>query len=687
MELEEALYFQRRQELQRDLQLRQMLLQGQIDRQQNMHQQRMHELQQQFGTQQALANLQREQQNQQLQEQLLRRRQLGLAAATQLPHAASAARPPGSLIMSAPLGSPIQIRRPSTRDVIMADALTSNATRRPANSGKRKRASSATSDNSNGDRPAGRRARKNSVSSQKASHHNDALLLAEASMGNMNSKPRARSNSKTPSPALLPQYSEEAQAVEAFKALSAVPARDSPFAPSPVEEFVPIVKGTIDSLIEAGQSEKKINDASAVLLTLQDVGELSESEPEPELLDSDVYEVGDASDLAVKIDLPGFQSRLPQLPCEPELRDSLSENKSPSKPSPEKKPTEDIEMGKEQDVANGDKQESPGKKDAEAKEASPAKKGSPAKINGDKAKASDVIQPLEYPYPIDTWWPSIPTIRRERKLHGEDADDDKFVDDTSVFPQDSEFHGDVRQIRSRLSTDVQPGVLEKIPHCKIHRLRIKGKKGLNVPDHAFCWQVSEAYCNDVMVCCSICSTWRHAGCGGHYKAISVREQIESKQPFTPICDLCHAEQALLQEYPKGEARLERQRIEQLRRALSTTAIIRQAPFVKFGGTYKWPLGSVSNSHIGGHTRSIHSRHDKAEKTWTEMTNRLSRGAGYRPKERVKVRTKEFERVLVCVEDSGTLFVSSCGSNAIVLVSWLTIFSSLARVRRGYSGPP
>lgn len=55
---------------------------------------------------------------------------------------------------------------------------------------------------------------------------------------------------------------------------------------------------------------------------------------------------------------------------------------------------------------------------------------------------------------------------------------------------------------------------------------------------------------------------------------------------------------------------------------------------------------------GGHTRSVHSRHDKAEKQWTEMANRLGRGYGYRPKERIKVRTRELERLLVCVEDAG-----------------------------------
>jgi hypothetical protein len=80
--------------------------------------------------------------------------------------------------------------------------------------------------------------------------------------------------------------------------------------------------------------------------------------------------------------------------------------------------------------------------------------------------------------------------------------------------------------------------------------------------------------------------------------------------------------------------------------------MRQASFSKHGGTYKWPLGSVSATHIGGHTRSVHSRHDKAEKQWTDMASKLSRGYGCRPKDRVKHRTKELERLLVSVEDAG-----------------------------------
>ena len=102
----------------------------------------------------------------------------------------------------------------------------------------------------------------------------------------------------------------------------------------------------------------------------------------------------------------------------------------------------------------------------------------------------------------------------------------------------------------------------------------------------------------------------------------------------------------------AKKRIDRQRCEQLRRGLSTSAAMRQHSFSKHGGTYKWPLGSVSATHIGGHTRSVHSRHDKAEKQWTDMATKLGRGYGHRPKEKVKVRTKEFERLLISIEDAG-----------------------------------
>lgn len=253
---------------------------------------------------------------------------------------------------------------------------------------------------------------------------------------------------------------------------------------------------------------------------------------------------------------------------------------------------------------------------------------------------------LEYPYPIDTWWPSTAGMRRERKQNGETSDEDNFRAPSS----NGVFRANERKIRQRLRSDPEPGVLEKLPHCRIHRVRTKKKKNSTAPELVFCWQVTEIYPRELMVCCSVCGTWRHAACGGHHKPYSVN--ANTKEAFEAVCENCHEEKQYLDEYPAGANRLDRQRVEQLRRAMATSSVIRHFSYSKHGGTYKWPLGSVSATHITGHTRSILARHDKAEKQWADMNNRLSRGRdGYRPKERVRSRTKELERLLSSIEDA------------------------------------
>ena len=627
-DLNEALLFQRRQqEIQRDLQVREMLLlRGQMDRHQNIHQQHMFGLQQPFGNQQTLAGLQHE--HQVIQDQLMRRRQLQ----QQIQNNRMAP-------LSSIAGSPIQ--RSINTEALITDSLTANASRR--STGNRKRSMSSNEDKME---QSSKRFREHSPSKQ-----SDAMLLAEVSLQNMNyesdlkTKPRASRN-LTHSPS---EITFEAQALEGFQELLNARKEQEPVYDSSemeeAEEEMLYTKGTIDALLEAGKAEQEVDDAATVMVTLNDIGELSDSDPE----ESGIGSGDDDGENTAVIDLPGF-SRLPRLPTEPVLEETRGKaspgKRSPQMTSPQKSTDESKKDEKDAAVVSDDKET-----------VSDSQNGSPEKMNGQviDTNQSDVIQtetiqPVEYPYPVDTWWPSITTIRREGKTkNGEEIDQDSFVEEAGLFQYDSSFIGDTRKIRDRLANDVEPGVLEKIPHCKIHRLKTRAQKGANIPDHAFCWQVTETYCTEVMVCCSICSTWRHAGCGGHHK--SIRESVESKEPFEAICDLCYEEQALVQQYPRGEARLERQRIEQLRRALSTSAVIRQAAFVKYGGTYKWPLGSVSSTHIGGHTRSVHSRHDKAEKTWSDMTSRLGRDNPR--KEKAKTRTREFERLLVCLEDAGT----------------------------------
>ena len=324
----------------------------------------------------------------------------------------------------------------------------------------------------------------------------------------------------------------------------------------------------------------------------------------------------------------GFSSELPRLPQEPLYEGPVA-------------PVENDDM--DDDILSETPQHF-GMKD------SPDKYSTGIAAREPKSKTRTVSNVLEYPYPIDVWWPSTPGIKRERRAAGEESDEDTFEEESSIAAKASPMKINLPKIRRRLAQDVKPGVLEKLPHCKLHRLLMRRKKNLPVPDLVYCWQVSDIYPNDTMVCCSKCGTWRHAACGGHHEAFSVREN--TKAPFTATCDRCHEEEKILQDYPNAQKRLERQRMEQIRRGLSTSAVMRHASFAKHGGTYKWPLGRVSATHLTGHTRSVHARHDKAEKQWSDMVTRLGSGYGHRPRERARVRTKELERLLVSVEDAG-----------------------------------
>lgn len=255
---------------------------------------------------------------------------------------------------------------------------------------------------------------------------------------------------------------------------------------------------------------------------------------------------------------------------------------------------------------------------------------------------------LRYPYPIDMWYPSYSGRCRERHQAGETSDEDEMDigKEDLQLAKSTNFRAYGKKIRDRLSKSVQPGLVEKVPHCRLHRLRSKYE---TVTELLFCVQVAESYPNDMLVNCSKCGTWRHATCGGHYKPVTVKECCQ--EAFVALCENCHAEEKYLKENPRGRYFMERQRMEHIRRGLATSAVLRQMAFVKHGGTSKWPLGSVSTSHIESHIRSVQGRHDKAEKQWLDLSGRLSKRFGYRLKERSKARTKELERLLVCVEDA------------------------------------
>mmetsp|Transcript_34298 Transcript_34298/g.82930 ORF Transcript_34298/g.82930 Transcript_34298/m.82930 type:complete len:1002 (-) Transcript_34298:240-3245(-) len=254
----------------------------------------------------------------------------------------------------------------------------------------------------------------------------------------------------------------------------------------------------------------------------------------------------------------------------------------------------------------------------------------------------------------DDWWPSNACIRKERRKRGcrqdeEDSDEESDADG-EIESAVSFVKAGIEATKERLATSVEPGVLEKLPHCKLYDDFCKEKKKGNFAPK-FCCQTTETFPFEPMVCCSVCSTWRHAQCGGNYKRYTAESVDPSNILFKPICDQCYLETKIIEDNPVAETRIERQRIEHLRRCNATNAVMRQVAFGKHSGQYKWPLGSVSTSHISGHTRSVQARHEKAEKQWSEMAARLGDGAELKPRDRQRIRTREFERLLVSIEDA------------------------------------
>jgi hypothetical protein len=247
----------------------------------------------------------------------------------------------------------------------------------------------------------------------------------------------------------------------------------------------------------------------------------------------------------------------------------------------------------------------------------------------------------------DDWWPSDACIRRERQMLGgaQDEEDTDEDDEACVNPVNgiSFVNAGIESMKRRLTTSVEPGVLEKLPHCKLY-----DNCGENAKKKLFCCQTTEMFPFEHMVCCSVCSTWRHAQCGGHYKRYTAESVDPSNLLFEAICDQCYLEKKFVDDYPVALARLGRQRIEHIRRCNATNAVMRQAAFARHSSQYKWPLGGVSTNV----TRSVQSRHEKAEKQWSEMAARLWNGQELKPKERLCVRTRELERLMAHVEDAG-----------------------------------
>jgi hypothetical protein len=120
--------------------------------------------------------------------------------------------------------------------------------------------------------------------------------------------------------------------------------------------------------------------------------------------------------------------------------------------------------------------------------------------------------------------------------------------------------------------------------------------------------------------------------------------------FKPLCDRCFLEQDFIKSNKLAAKRIDIQRLEHLRRCNATNDVMRQAAFSRHSQS-KWPLGSVSPAHFVGHTRGVQARHEKAEKLWEEIVMKLSSGKE-RSKDRIRLRTRALERLLLSVEDAG-----------------------------------
>ena len=267
---------------------------------------------------------------------------------------------------------------------------------------------------------------------------------------------------------------------------------------------------------------------------------------------------------------------------------------------------------------------------------------------------------------LDEWWPTNQAIRKERRKRGlpvNEEDTDEEIDAKNPQPTVSFNKAGIRSSRKRLKSSLEPGVLEKLPHCKLYEDYCNDENKTNFSPK-FCCQTTETFPYKAMVCCSICSTWRHAQCGGHYKQYSADNTDPSNMLFVPICDACHLEKPFfVSSNPDGAKRLDRQRTEHLRSCNATNAVMRQYAFSKHAGPYKWPLGNVVATHASGHIKSVQGRHEKSEKQWTDMVQKLGK-TDMKARERIRVRTREFERLLFGVEDAER--VTDCHNMSLFL---------------------
>ncbi|GKY96708.1 hypothetical protein MPSEU_000630300 [Mayamaea pseudoterrestris] len=383
-------------------------------------------------------------------------------------------------------------------------------------------------------------------------------------------------------------------------------------------------KGTFAEIVAAAGDDIQIDKAAEALCCFKKVDEYYVTSENEECNDTDAS-LKPISKTAVRVSTATFEAEIPALPQEPCIY------------IPEPRATQSDWFDH---LSSKCVDSVPVRVELEDGEHAPAR----VKRKYTKRKGSGAV--TDGP-PVDTWWPSNVVIHGERRQAGETSDEDNF-DEANNIHNASMVRANDATIRERLANSAEPGVLEKLPHCKLHRLHTRTKTGSD--EFAYCFQVTELYPDELMVNCTGCGTWRHAACGGHHAPYSIRNNIET--PFVCVCDRCHEEAGFLNKYQKGAQRLERQRMEHIRRALATSAVMRHATLSE-ESTKPKQVKMSSSGNVNGHqkTREVHARNEKAEKAWVTMAANLSKANGVGFKEQRRIKAREFERLLLAVNDA------------------------------------
>ena len=243
----------------------------------------------------------------------------------------------------------------------------------------------------------------------------------------------------------------------------------------------------------------------------------------------------------------------------------------------------------------------------------------------------------------DSWWPYLQSSLKSAKQNS-------IVKISNENKKQGRKNGKKHSNQAKANKSTEPFVLHKIPHCKKYLLECSSSDAASNRKPLFCFQVTEIFPKDLMVCCSICFTWRHVCCGGHH-CISGIKLAKLNKPFVPICDFCFKEKKRYSENIKIKRSLNQRRREHLRRSLISHKIMRNASNLK-QKTSNWPLGSVKAEKIKDHINEVFLQNQILVKEWNEMSNTLGKEGSGKTKDRMKTRSKYFEQLLGYLEDAG-----------------------------------